>query len=248
LGIKSVKRYYISKKSKILSNFDKKIGIFRKVLLQQLGIPKTEMILKEIKVEYINLIPEIIHIESKKNFLLREFKNISIALAFSKVMKQFSYSKEEIAVLIYEIQKEMYNSAITGKINIMRIVFNSLNSFPLNLIYKNIIKIYGKAAEKREKMSNMQIHYIKGDGKNFDYGVDILSCPIYDMWQKHDVIDILPYVCLFDFFKSAITNSGLIRTMTLSEGREKCDNRFKKGRRPQNRQKTQFLTRNSLSK
>lgn len=68
------------------------------------------------------------------------------------------------------------------------------------------------------------------------------------MWRKHDILEILPYVCLFDFFKSAITNSGLIRTMTLAEGREKCDNRFKRGRKPQNRQKTQFITRKSISK
>jgi len=248
LSKKSIKKYYISEKSKILSNFDKRIKIFRKVLLTQLGTPKTEMILRKVKDEYKTLIPEIIHIEYEKNFLLKEYKNISIALAFVKVMKRYKYSKEEIAVFIYEVQKEMYNSAIKRKINLMRILFNTLHSFPINIIYRKIIKIYEKRAQKRKKTWNIQIHYVEGDGKDFDYGIDILSCPICDLWQKHDAIEILPYICLFDFFKSAMTNSGLIRTMTLSEGRKKCDNRFKRGRKPQNKQKTQFIIRKSLSK
>ncbi len=245
---KSIKKYYISKKSKILINFDKKIEIFRKVLLQQLGTPKTEEILREVKDVYETLIPEIIHIESEKNFILRDFKDIAIALAFVKVMKRVKYSKEEIAVFIYELQKEMYNSAINGKMNLMRILFNALHIFPLNRIYKKIIKKYEKSAQKREKTSNIQIRYVEGDRENFDYGIDILSCPICELWRKHDEIEILPYVCLFDFFKSIMTNSGLIRTMTLAEGKEKCDNRFKRGRKPQNKQKTQFITKKSLLK
>jgi hypothetical protein len=248
LGKKSARKDYTSKKSKILNNYDKRITIFRKVLLQQLDISKTEMILGKVKEEYKTLIPEIYLIESQKNFLMREFKNISIALAFAKVMKRYEYSKEEIAVFIYELQKEMYSSAIEGKINLMGVLFSILHSFPINKIYRKLIKKYEKRALKREKTSNIQIHYVEGDGKDFDYGIDILSCPIYDIWQKHNVIEILPYICLFDFFKSAMTNSGLIRTMTLSEGRKKCDNRFKKGQKPQNRQKTQFITRESLSK
>ena len=67
------------------------------------------MILKEIKDEYKTLIPEIIHIESQKNFILRMYKDISIALAFTKVMKRLKYSKEELAIFIYEIQKESYD-------------------------------------------------------------------------------------------------------------------------------------------
>jgi len=248
LGKKSVRKYYISEKSKILSNFDKKIKIFSKVLLVQLGTPKTEMILKKVKEEYKTLIPEIIHIESEKNFILREFKDIAIALAFAKVMKRYKYSKEEIAVFIYELQKEMYNSAINEKINVMRLLFNALHVFPLNRIYKKIVKKYEEGTQKKEQTSNIQIHYVEGDGKNYDYGIDILSCPICDLWRKHDAIEILPYICLFDFFKSAMTNSGLIRTMTLAEGREKCDNRFKRGQKPQNKQKTQFIVRKSLSK
>lgn len=245
---KSISKYYISKKSKILDNFDKKINIFRKVLLKQLGTPKIEEILDEIKVKYKTLIPEIIHIESQKNFILKQYKDISIALAFVKVMKQHKYSKEEIAVFIYEIQKEMYNYAIKGKVNLIRVLFNILQTFPFNRIYKKIIKKYEKSTQKREKTSNIQIRYVEGDGKNFDYGIDILSCPVCDLWRKYDVIEILPYVCLFDFFKSAMTNSGLIRTMTLAEGGKKCDNRFKGGRKPQNKQKTQFITRDSLKK
>ena len=243
---KSIKKYYISKKSKILDNFDKKINIFRTVLLQQLGTPKTEEMLDEIKDEYKMLIPEIIYIESQNSFILRDYKDISIALAFAKVMKKHKYSKEEIAVFIYEIQKEMFNSTINDKMKLIQILFDILHIFPFNKLYKVIVKKFEKRTQQRDNALDLQIHYVDGDGKNFDYGIDIISCPICNIWRKHNLIEILPYVCLSDFFKSAITNSGLIRTMTLAEGREKCDNRFKRGRKPQNRQKTQFITRKSI--
>ena len=243
---KSIKKYYISKKTKILENFDTKINTFQTVILSQLGMAKTNELLIEIKDEYKRLIPEIVYIESQNNFLLREYKDISICLAFALVMKRHKYSKEEIAAYIFEIQKEMISSSANSNIRPIQLLFNMLQIFPFNKLYRIILKNYEKRIRKEEKALNIQIHYVEGDGKNFDYGIDILRCPICDIWKKHNVSEILPYVCLFDFFKSAITNSGLIRTMTLAEGKEKCDNRFKQGRKTQNKQETQFIKRKSI--
>ena len=41
--------------------------------------------------------------------------------------------------------------------------------------------------------------------------------------------ELAPYVCAVDKVASEMMGWGLSRTMTLAEGREKCDFRFKKG-------------------
>lgn len=238
---KRIKKYYISQKSRILKNFDKQLDTFKKILIPKLGAPKANLILIEMKEEYKTLLPEIIALKMQRNFLLREIKNISIALALVKVLKRYEYSKREIASFIFDLHKEYYQGAMKKKLNFIRFIFNILSNFPFNKLYKIVIKRYETLMQNREGTSNFIFKYIEGDGKTFDYGIDILSCPIYEMWQKHDAIDILPYVCLFDFFKSAMSNTGLVRTMTLSEGKSKCDNRFRIGKKPQNKQVTKYF-------
>lgn len=238
---KGLTKYYISEKSKILKNFDEHLATYRKILVPKLGTPKANLILIEMKEEYKTLLPEIIALKMQRNFLLREIKNISIALALVKVLKRYEYSKREIASFIFDLHKELYQVAMKRKLNFMRIFFTILSTFPFNKLYKIMIKRYGTLMQHREGSSNFIFKYIEGDSKNFDYGIDILSCPISEMWQKHDVINILPYVCLFDFFKSAMSNTGLVRTMTLSEGKSKCDNRFRIGKKPQNKQVTKYF-------
>ena len=224
-----------------MNNFNNHIDTFRRVLISRLGIPKTKRILIDMKEEYEKLLPDIIAINSQKNFMLREIKNISIALAFVKALKYNNYSKTEISSCIFELHKEYYRKAMKSKLNFMRFIFIIFSTFPINKLYQMVIRRYELLLNNTEKALNFKLKYVDGKGKDFDYGVDILSCPIYRMWQKHEVVEFLPYVCLFDFFKSAITNSGLVRTMTLSEGKDKCDNRFRKGQKPQNKQITKFV-------
>ena len=238
---KRIINYYITEKSKLLKNFDDNIDTFRRVLTSRLGEPKTVKILIQMKKEYNKLLPDIIAINSQRNFILREIKNISIALSLVKALMHYNYSKSEISSCIFELHKEYYRKAMSKKFNFMRFLFIIFSTFPFNKIYRLVIKRYENLIKNKEGILNFRLKYVEGNGKNFDYGVDILCCPIYRMWQKYDVVEFLPYVCLFDFFKSAITNSGLVRTMTLSEGKSKCDNRFRKGRKPQNKQITKYV-------
>ena len=42
-------------------------------------------------------------------------------------------------------------------------------------------------------------------------------------------MELAPYICAMDKVTSELLGWGLTRTMTLAEGCEKCDFRFKKG-------------------
>ncbi len=70
---------------------------------------------------------------------------------------------------------------------------------------------------------------IEGDGKEFDYGLDVTECLAVKCFPKHDAEEFVPYLCPFDYPRSDALGLGLVRTMELAQGDEKCDFRFKWG-------------------
>jgi hypothetical protein len=73
-------------------------------------------------------------------------------------------------------------------------------------------------------------NFIPGDGKTFDYGVDYIECASCKFLAKHGAPELAPYLCPVDILYSKALGWGLTRTMTLAEGADKCDFRFKQGR------------------
>jgi len=71
--------------------------------------------------------------------------------------------------------------------------------------------------------------FVEGDNENFDFGIDYLECASRKFLAAKDALELAPYICVTDILQSEKFGWGLTRTMTLAEGGEKCDFRFKKG-------------------
>jgi len=70
----------------------------------------------------------------------------------------------------------------------------------------------------------------EGDGKEFDSGADFTECAICKFFRAQDASDLAPYLCRTDFAVSRAFGMGLVRTMTLAEGEDRCDFNYKRGR------------------
>jgi hypothetical protein len=231
-----------------MKNFEKNISLFRKVLSAKLGDKLTNKIEKEVREEYESLLPHIPFIGGDKNRLTKNLIDTTIALAFSKVMKRYNYSTEEIAVFLFEIMKETFNSIPKVKKFLIRSLMFLLLTFPFNILHQKIIKRFAKKSQLGIYSDNFVLYFIEGDGIEFDFGIDYTACPISKFWREQGAEEILPYICLYDYYSSEMKGTGLVRTITLAEGFEKCDFRFKRGRKPQNKQGTQVITRETLNK
>jgi predicted ArsR family transcriptional regulator len=73
------------------------------------------------------------------------------------------------------------------------------------------------------------MNYVDGDGWEFDYGVDYIECASCKFLEAEGALELAPYVCAVDKPASELLGWGLTRTMTLADGADKCDFRFKKG-------------------
>ena len=95
---------------------------------------------------------------------------------------------------------------------------------------KKLMKKEAKRSQKRQYPEDFVFNYVEGDGKEFDFGMDFTECAVCKFFHSQGADEFTPFVCLYDFPVSRLTNSGLVRTMTLAEGAEKCTFRYKRGR------------------
>ena len=70
----------------------------------------------------------------------------------------------------------------------------------------------------------------KGHGIFLDFGMDFTECAICKFFHAQGADEFTPFLCSLDFPMSKALGTGLVRTMTLAEGAEKCDFRYKRGR------------------
>jgi hypothetical protein len=71
--------------------------------------------------------------------------------------------------------------------------------------------------------------FVEGDGVEFDYGYDFLECGTQKLYHACNADEFLPFYCYLDFVTNRMAGWGFARTMTLAEGCEKCNFRWKKG-------------------
>jgi hypothetical protein len=86
-------------------------------------------------------------------------------------------------------------------------------------------------SHQRKYPGGYVFNFVEGDGQTFDYSVDYLECASCKFLAKQGAPELTPYLCPVDILYSKALGWGLMRTMTLAEGAERCDFRFKKGGR-----------------
>ncbi|MEJ2559208.1 MAG: L-2-amino-thiazoline-4-carboxylic acid hydrolase [Anaerolineae bacterium] len=87
------------------------------------------------------------------------------------------------------------------------------------------------SSQARKYSGGYVLAYVEGDGQDFDYGIDYIECASCKFLNDQGATELGPYVCAVDKVASEMLGWGLRRTMTLAEGGERCDFRFKKGRK-----------------
>jgi hypothetical protein len=93
-------------------------------------------------------------------------------------------------------------------------------------------------AKKKEQAAKSQArqysgdwvwNLLEGDGQEFDYGYDFYECGVQKLYHALGADEFLPFFCYLDFATYRTPGWSFYRTMTLAEGYEKCDFRFRKG-------------------
>ncbi len=214
--------YYISRRSKLLKDFDKTADLMQAYLVQRYGGELSDILYRETRQEYEDLIPEIPYIEGARARALNSFLLITAQeLAVYRAMRKHGKGPGEAWEMCHEAIKRRMEKF--SKIKRRLLKYFMYSSFLRRRVRRR--------AERREqlKFGDFEVRYLIGDGKEFDWGVDYVACGNYNFMKAQGAEEFAPYVCMSDIALSDALGWGLIRTQTIADGCETCDFRFKKG-------------------
>jgi hypothetical protein len=201
--------------------FNENAGIARKGLLFLLETQEVEDVLRAALNEFRKLIPGIPYI-GENNIFMKHIIFASQGLALSRSLSQRDVAVEKIGeILCRMVELRAYKVPWI----IRRIAGKVFFSSPAVSRLKSAAEVSGK----KEYPGDWVFSFIRGDGADFDFGIDVHECGLMKYFRANGAEDIVPYLCATDFIVSRAIGEGLARTMTIARGGDRCDFRFKKG-------------------
>jgi hypothetical protein len=227
--------------SRLLRAFNRESRLLTGVLNEFYDNEQSSVYLEETRKEFKALIPNIPLIGGERSRYSRDVIGMSIGLALYKVLHTRGLSLEEIAKVVHVLAQKKLASLPRSIMLLSYLLKKLLGTLPGKRLFKARLKRQAARSQQQVNGGNIVAVYVEGDGREFDCGVDIIQCPVWDFYREQGAGEFLRYICLYDFLSSSLSGTGLVRTMTLSEGADRCDNRFRLGQMPENKQKTRFM-------
>ena len=215
--------YYIIRKRQFMKDFDKAATNVKRVLISHYGTSLAESINEQTRQVYEGLLYHLPYIGGDTNPLTRNLIGAAWFLALYRVLKTYGKPVDEIGQISYEATEE----ALRISPNVLRHLLGRLR---LSRFAVNRMKRQAAESQRRCYPEDWVFSVIKGDGKTFDFGVDYTECGICKFFQAQGAQEFTPYLCLLDYPMSQALGTGLLRTVTLAEGSDRCDFRFKVNR------------------
>jgi hypothetical protein len=207
--------YYLSRRQDIRDLYDTHSRASRPCLARRYGDILAAEIIQAAREILEDLIPQLPYIGGDENPMTRHIIRSSTSLALYKAMKTRGKSAEETGQVLYDS------------------VVESLGHLPPSQPLTE-----EEFAEDREQARRSQVrqypgdwlwYFVEGDGVEFEYGYDFYECGAQKLYHAQGADEFLPFFCYLDFVTYRTAGWSFSRTMTLAEGHEKCNFRFKKG-------------------
>ena len=216
---------YLFNKSRMMRALDKSLARVKPFIFSWLGETQANQFLQEARLEYEALLPRIPFIGTNA-LSLSFFIPTTRYLAMYRALQKQGRTVEDAGRLAYLIGTEEAKAIPYIVRRFMEwLWFSPLVEWGLEkkTIRTRRVKYPGESV----------LHYVKGDGREFDYGVDYTECAVCKFLRAENAFELTPYACAIDKPVSELMGWGLTRTRTLAEGFPTCEFRFKKGGRTQ---------------
>ncbi len=224
MSVKLIKDYYIKRKRKLMTNFEKQLAILSNLLKKKVDKAKTDGMLNQMKAEFEKIIPEIPYIGGQKNPMTILLIGAMSDLAIFRILEREGFTLREIGQLHYEFSDER-NKIRTR--NLEKIGKDPSN-YPFEQEYIGVVKSMSEKSQKSNYPDDWIMDFVEGDGKSFEWGFDFQQCGIHNVYKRLSAEKYVPFVCLSDFSEANVLGFGFTRTQTLGNGAPICDHRYVK--------------------
>jgi hypothetical protein len=212
--------YYLIHEKRIMREIKMAIPHFRRFGVDAYGTQLAGSVVDDTLKRFAALLPQIPYIGGDANRLTENLYLSAAMLAFYQALKVHGKPVEEISRIIYLGTVSFYSSF---PIKAM-LWWEGRNIFS----HRRLEKLQQKAvvSQARQYPGNWVYNYVPGNGKSFLFGVDYIDCGIVKYLNDQGAAELAPYLCWLDYPMCASMQVGLVRTITLAQGGNKCDFRF----------------------
>jgi hypothetical protein len=210
--------YYVSRMAEWMAEFEQDAGHLRPFLANAYGQDKADAMLSQARQGFAVLTPQLPYIGGDENHLTRELVRAARCLALYQAMQAHGKTAAEAGKVLYDaVEARVMQPSQTG---------------PLRSVEELMRQRQERAArsQQRQYPADWVYTFVAGDGEAFNYGYNFTECAAQKLYHACGADEFLPYYCFLDFAASKAAGLGLHRTMTLAEGHDQCDHRFKRGR------------------
>jgi hypothetical protein len=221
-GEETVEEYYVGNKARLLQEHRRLTATGQEIMAARYEADFVAAVTRESLVEFERLIPELPYIGGDQNPLTGNLVFSASALAFYRVMKRHGKSVEEIGELLYRIMEAWIR-------RYPRFIRHLMGCAYMSKLSQRRSRRRAPLSQERRYAGDWVFEHVDGDGETFDWGRDYIGCGIVKFLHSQGADELTPYLCLTDYALFGAMGIELQRTMTLAEGDEKCDFRFRNG-------------------
>jgi hypothetical protein len=221
---KADSQYYVSRKDKILQDWNSLTPHLHAAIKAHHGADIADAVIRDARPQLDSLLAQLPYIGGNANELTTNLTQSAGALALYRSMKARGKTAREVGLVLYE-GYDAYLSTTS------KVVTTGLG----------VLQALGLDAQKaRQDVAESKKHaypgdwvqeFVEGDGKTFDWGIDYTECGIVKFFHAQGADELAPYLCQLDYPMSRVFGMGLVRTTTLAQGGTRCDFRYKRGRK-----------------
>jgi hypothetical protein len=214
-----------SRQDRLLKGFDSRAPGFRRALAQVVGDEPAEEVAREARRGFEGLAKEIPYADREKDPMVRNIVGPAQILAYVLPLKHRGASRAEVGTFIRLSFQPTADRAGRLPKPLVRVLARLGLPFLLRSFRKQ-----AAASQARDDPNEFVYEIVEEPGSAV--AMNMTRCAVCTLFERHDAMDVLPYVCAVDDQLSDAMGLGLRRTSTRALGADRCDFRYQPGGAP----------------
>jgi len=210
-------------KNSLLKKYDSRAQRRRELYGTIFEAAELDAILTQMRASYESIMPDMPYI-GEVNFHLQWFIPNSEKLADYLVAEKYGITAAQFSRLNLERdEQDLYDKYSESElIQIGSMQFGPMAEMQMRMrAWRSQLCVYPE---------DYIFTFVKGDGQDFDWGLDYTQCANVELYSKYDELELLYHmVCNADYVAGRAMHTGYHRTTELSTSGKKCDLRWKQG-------------------
>lgn len=209
---------------RVVANLDRTFRRYDGPLVERFGEEQATIMRAEMLEECRQLVPDVPYIGGRRSaYTPLLMSNGPQALAVYRVVLRHGGTAQDVGWMFHHMARASFG-------RIPRMVRHWMGRhLYFNMTRRKVMK-YARWSQERRYPDDTVIAWVDGDGRTFDWGLDISGCSIVKYHNAHGTDELVPYLCEIDYVLAEMMGYELRRTKTCAWGCDKCDFRFVLGR------------------